>query len=176
MNYIFSVAGVAPLNDPKYVLYITMQQPQTFGNEGAATKALATVFNPMMKQALQDDSSNGSNQNNKVPNVKGLSIATAKQELEKTGANVIVCGNGVKINQQSVAAGQTIMKGSKVILVTNGAKTIPDMTGWSRNDVSNLANMLGIKVHFDGTGFVKSQSVSPNTVVTKNQQVNIALQ
>ena len=79
MNYIFSVAGVAPLNDPKYVLYITMQQPQTFGNEGAATKALATVFNPMMKQALQDDSSNGSNQNNKVPNVKGLSIATAKQ-------------------------------------------------------------------------------------------------
>ena len=176
MNYIFSVAGVAPLNNPKYVLYITMQQPQTFGNEGAATKALATVFNPMMKQALQDDSSSGSNQNNKVPNVKGLSIATAKQELQKTGANVIVCGNGVKINQQSVAAGQTIMKGSKVILVTNGAKTIPDMTGWSRNDVSNLANMLGIKVHFDGTGFVKSQSVSPNTVVTKNQQVNIALQ
>ena len=153
-----------------------MQQPQTFGNEGAATKALATVFNPMMKQALQDDSSNGSNQNNKVPNVKGLSIATAKQELEKAGANVIVCGNGVKINQQSVAAGQTIMKGSKVILVTNGAKTIPDMTGLSRNDVSNLANMLGIKVQFDGTGFVKSQSVSPNTVVTKNQQVNIALQ
>ena len=89
---------------------------------------------------------------------------------------MIICGNGVKINQQSIPANQTVMKGSKIILVTNGAKTIPDLTGWSRNDVVTLADMLGIKVHFDGSGFVKSQSVSANTVVKKNQQVNIALQ
>lgn len=176
-NYIFSVAGMAPLNDPKYILYVTMQQPQTFGSEGSATKMLATIFNPMLKQTLDDDSTKGTGAtNNEVPNVKGLSVETAKKQLEKIDANVIVCGNGVKIDKQSVSAGQTIMKGSKVILVTNGTETIPDMTGWSRNDVTTLANMLGIKVHFDGSGFVKSQSVSANTAVKKNQQVNIALQ
>lgn len=176
-NYIFSVAGMAPLNDPKYILYVTIQQPQTFGSEGAATKMLATIFNPMMKQTLQEDSTKGTgSDDNKVPNVKGLSIETAQNELKKTNADVIVCGNGIKIAQQSVPAGQTIMKGSKIILVTNGPKTLPDMTGWSRNDVLKLADMLGIKVHFDGSGFVKSQSVSPNTVIKKNQQVNIALQ
>lgn len=176
-NYIFSVAGIAPLNNPKYILYVTMQQPETFGTQGAATKVLATIFNPMMKQTLQDDSTKGtSNSDNEVPNVKGLSVETAQQELKKTDADVIICGNGVKINQQSIPANQTVMKGSKIILVTNGAKTIPDLTGWSRNDVVTLADMLGIKIHFDGSGFVKSQSVSANTVVKKNQQVNIALQ
>ncbi|WP_290034212.1 penicillin-binding protein [Ligilactobacillus cholophilus] len=176
-NYIFSVAGIAPLNDPKYVLYITMQQPETFGSEGSATKMLATIFNPMMKQTLQDDTTGENDSStNKVPNVEGLSVETAQKELQKTNADVIVCGNGVKIDKQSVAEGQTVLSGSKIILVTNGTKTIPDLTGWSRNDVKTLADMLGIKVHFDGSGFVKSQSISANTVVKKDQQLNIALQ
>lgn len=176
-NYIFSVVGMAPLNDPKYILYITVQQPQTFGDAKTPTKMISTIFNPMLKQTLDYDNSKGSAPiTNVVPDVKGLSVESAKKELAKTNANVIVCGNGVKIDKQSIMAGQTVMKGSKIILLTNGAMTIPDMSGWSRNDVISLANMLEIKVHFDGSGFVKSQSVSPNTVVKKGQQVNIALQ
>ena len=51
-NYIYSVVGFAPAKDPKYILYITLKQPQN-NPYGAGGSALTKeIFNPMMKRAL----------------------------------------------------------------------------------------------------------------------------
>lgn len=175
-NYIFSVAGVAPANNPKYILYVTMKQPTTFSNSTSG-QMLATVFNPMMQRALQQsaESTSQSSQQVKVKNWTDKSLATAKKNLEGAGLEVTVIGNGSRVVQQSIAAGNTLLSGERIILLTTGTKTMPDLTGWSRNDVSALAELLNLKVKFTGSGYVVSQSITANQALTGQKELIVKL-
>lgn len=51
-NYIYSVVGFAPASDPKYILYITLKQPQNNPYGDGASAIIKEIFNPMMKRAL----------------------------------------------------------------------------------------------------------------------------
>lgn len=49
-NYIFSVVGFAPYNDPKYILYVTVKQPRV---AVTVNTILKEIFNPLMKRSLE---------------------------------------------------------------------------------------------------------------------------
>ena len=49
-NYIFSVVGFAPYDDPKYILYITVKQPRV---AVTANQIIKEIFNPLMKRSLE---------------------------------------------------------------------------------------------------------------------------
>ena len=49
-NYIFSVVGFAPYNDPKYILYVTVKQPRV---AVTGNTILKEIFNPLMKRSLE---------------------------------------------------------------------------------------------------------------------------
>lgn len=51
-NYIYSVVGFAPASDPKYILYITLKQPQNNPYGAGGSALIKEIFNPMMKRAL----------------------------------------------------------------------------------------------------------------------------
>ena len=51
-NYIYSVVGFAPASDPKYILYITLKQPQNNPYGAGGSDLIKEIFNPMMKRAL----------------------------------------------------------------------------------------------------------------------------
>ncbi|MDN6627076.1 MAG: penicillin-binding protein 2, partial [Pisciglobus halotolerans] len=52
-NYIYSVVGMAPANDPEYLLYVTVQQPKINKPGIAGGDVVAEIFNPVMKRALE---------------------------------------------------------------------------------------------------------------------------
>ena len=49
-NYIYSVVGFAPYDDPKYILYITVKQPRVSVTGNTIIKE---IFNPLMKRSLE---------------------------------------------------------------------------------------------------------------------------
>ena len=51
-NYIYSVVGFAPASNPKYILYITLKQPQSNPYGAGGSALIKEIFNPMMKRAL----------------------------------------------------------------------------------------------------------------------------
>lgn len=51
-NYIYSVIGFTPASNPKYILYITLKQPQNNPYGDGASAIIKEIFNPMMKRAL----------------------------------------------------------------------------------------------------------------------------
>ncbi|USS90891.1 peptidoglycan D,D-transpeptidase FtsI family protein [Fructilactobacillus carniphilus] len=52
-SYLYSVAGMAPAKHPRYIMYVTMKQPQL--GDQPATKEIAKIFNVVMKKALDND-------------------------------------------------------------------------------------------------------------------------
>ncbi len=144
-NYIFSVMGMAPASNPKYVLYIAMKQPQKMTEP--AESIMAQIFRPMMTRALALDGSTNTtattDETISVPSVTNNALATAQQKLTNADFSAAVVGTGTKVVQQLPTAGGNALKGSHVVLLTNGAMTMPNVSGWSKSDVLKLAQLTG---------------------------------
>lgn len=174
-NYIFSVAGMAPIKNPKYILYVTMKQPQGFGGK-TASEMLATIFNPLMKRVLSESQSDSpASESVSVDNVVGRSSESAAGSLAAKGLVVTTIGNGAKIIRQSSDEGEILLSGQRIILLTGSGQKLPDLKGWTKSDIFKLRDLLGIDVKCRGTGFVTGQSVSPGTAISDVGRLTVEL-
>ena len=99
-----------------------------------------------------------------LENYQNKDVASVKATLEKNGLTVVTIGNGDRIINQYPNKNITLNKGSKVFLVTNGTKyTIPDMTLWSKKDVTTYLNYTNIDYQTTGDGYLTSQSIPAGT-------------
>lgn len=172
-NYLYSFVGMAPAKNPKYVVYITMKQPQHITK--AAEQYMAEVVNPVTKQLLDRATAKDSKHQGvvKLPNVVGMSAADAQKKLQNKKLNVVVLGNGKKVKKQSAAKGSSVIINERVFLLTGGQVTMPDISGWSQADVSRFAQSLGLKLKSTGGGYAVSQSIKANTVLKEGDALQV---
>ncbi|MGV3235301.1 penicillin-binding transpeptidase domain-containing protein [Latilactobacillus curvatus] len=174
-NYIFSVSGIAPADDPKYILYVTMKQPQNMTD--SAESILAQVFNPMMKRALEytKKTEKDTQQQVTVPSVIGQSTDEAQKKLTDLGLQTASVGSGNLVVQQLPKANSVILPKQRVILMTNGAMTMPDVTGWSKNDLLKLAQLTGVEIDIKGSGYAYHQSLAVNGLLDGVKKIKVQL-
>lgn len=172
-NYLYSFVGMAPAKNPKYVVYITMKQPQHITK--AAEQYMAEVVNPVTKQLLDRATAKDSKHQGvvKLPNVVGMSAADAQKKLQNKKLNVVVLGNGKKVKKQSAAKGSSVIINERVFLLTGGQVTMPDISGWSQADVSRFAQLLRLKLKSTGGGYAVSQSIKANTVLKEGDALQV---
>lgn len=178
-NYIYSVVGMAPVDDPDVILYVTVQQPD-FNGVGHGSEVVQKIFNPVMKRALEymsagDEESTDTIQSETMPNLIDSSALEAVAQMQNKNLNSAVIGAGDKIVQQFPLEGSTLYDEQKTILLTNGAMTLPDMNGWSRSDVMKVAEMTGVEFEFEGEGYVSKQEFAPNSFIEPGKKVKISL-
>lgn len=170
-SYLYSVAGMAPAKDPKFVLYITMKQPKLTGSK-TATQLLSEIFKPVMQRALEDSNTPKSETKVSMPSTIYQSVEDAKSSMAKKGLTPVILGNGKVVTKQSIKANTTVNGNTRVLLLTNGTKiTMPRIIGWSQSEVKQLGEILGIKVKINGSGYVASQSINSGEMISKNQKL-----
>lgn len=179
-NYIFSVVGMAPADDPKVVLYVTVQQPTITDPSLVGGDVVQAIFNPVMKRALEyqhltDESESEDTNQVEMPKVTGVSKEEALKQLEETKLDVTVIGNGDTIVQQLPLPDKMTIKNQRIMLMTNGAMTMPDMTGWSKNDALKVAEITGIEFTFNGEGYVVDQSLAPQANMQSEEKIDVTL-
>ncbi|MFD1471465.1 penicillin-binding transpeptidase domain-containing protein [Companilactobacillus mishanensis] len=177
-NYIYSVAGMAPYKDPKYIVYITMRQPQIMST--GAEQMISEIFNPLMKRLMTNSDSAGTDiaansQYVDMPDFLNSSVGDAQKQIEKLNLQTGIIGTGDKIVQQLPANGEKVMPGQRIVMLTNGAMTMPDLTGWSKNDVLKFAEITGKTVDTDGDGYVTSQSIKAGDVINDSGKIKVTL-
>lgn len=180
-NFLYSVVGMAPADDPELVLYITIERPQIKDYTLTPYDALSAIFNPVMKRGLEylhlnDTAQEALDNQVKMPKVTSEAKNDVLTKLEEMGLNVTVVGNGDTIVQQLPLTDEVIIDEQRVILMTNGAMTMPDMTGWSKNDALKVSEITGIEFTFDGDGYVTQQSLEPNALLAEESLIEIKLE
>lgn len=177
-DYIFSFMGMAPASNPKLVMYVTMQQPQLEDGETGG-EAVSEIFNPVMKTSLQymniKPSTVKKSTTIKAPVLTDKTVANAKKELEKKDLKPVIIGNGKKIVQQLPKAGTKLLKNQRVVLMTEGAMTMPDMRNWSKDDALKVSEITGIPFTFKGDGYVKSQNITKGTTITSKSKISLTM-
>ncbi|WP_175265165.1 PASTA domain-containing protein, partial [Lacticaseibacillus nasuensis] len=85
--------------------------------------------------------------------------------LKTAGLLAATVGTGNRIVQQLPAANTNALAGSRVLMLTNGAMTMPNVAGWAKSDVLKLAQLTGKKFSLQGDGYAVSQSVKTGALL-----------
>ncbi|WP_026692127.1 penicillin-binding protein [Peribacillus kribbensis] len=177
-NYIFSFLGMAPKNDPELLMYVAVQQPKV-ENYADGSIPVSMIFDTVMGNSLQYLNIQPSNKAVKksyvINDYEGQSVSDAAEELKAQGYQVSILGKGTQVAAQDPKAGTKLLAGERVVLLTNGKPTVPDMKGWSLRDAMKVAKVIGIKLQPVGSGYVVKQSIQPGTTVSSKQYLIIQM-
>lgn len=182
-NYIFSVVTMHPSENPDFILYVTVQQPQHY-----SAIQLGEFANPILERAsamkeslnLQSTAKNldqvTTTTSYAMPATKDYSPGDMAEELRRNLVQPIVIGSGTKIKDSSVAEGTDLDANEQILLLSDKVEEMPDLYGWSKKNVETFAKWLNLEVEFEGTGeIVKKQSVRSNTALKDLQKIKITL-
>lgn len=165
-HQLHSLLVMAPASDPQFIVYLTLKQNSAM--TAPATTALNAIFHPLMTRLLAQNGSttaSAATQTVTVPAVTNDPLAKASSTLTKQSLNVAVVGTGNRIVQQLPAAQSQALRGARVVLLTNGAMTMPDVSGWSKSDVLKLAQLTGKKFKLQGEGYASAQSLKAGNLL-----------
>ena len=176
-NYIVSVSLMYPKDAPEIIIYAAVKKPYTNSSKvlsGAIKELIQSIskYKNMTGEQIVEDT---------TPIIILDSYISKKTEEVKTklteeGLNPIILGNGEYIIKQYPNKKTEVVKGDKVILLTNDKNvSMPNITGWARNDVIALCNLLNIEYEINGTGYVKSQSIISGSAIN-NQKLVVTLE
>ncbi|GJM81344.1 stage V sporulation protein D [Paenibacillus sp. HMSSN-139] len=168
---VVSFIGYAPVDDPKIAVIVLIDEPKD--SELGGGTAAAPVFKKIVNQTLQymgvpkkidagsDAQSKTAASGPKVPDVGGLPVQQAKDQLSASGISYATYGKGTEIISQFPKAGSTLKAGQFVYLLTEKGSDInvPNLQGESLRDAMEMLSVLQIPVSAKGEGYVVSQEV-----------------
>ena len=182
-NYIFSVVTMNPAENPDFILYVTVQQPEHFSNPWFGEFA-----NPILERAsamkeslnLQSTAKNldqvTTTTSYAMPSIKDSSPGDLAEELRRNLVQPIVIGTGTKIKELSVSEGDNLEANQQILILSDKVEEMPDMYGWTDENVQTFAKWLNIEVEWEGSGkTVKKQSVRANTALKDIKKMKITL-
>lgn len=193
-DYINSVVAMTPAEDPEFIMYVTVQQPEVkFSNT-----SFGELVNPILEDAvaLKDELNlvtetkalDGVTKEAtyKMPSAESLSkelklkqtisLGGFADELRRNLIQPVVLGTGKNIKKMSVSAGTKLKANEQVLLLTDDLDSVPDMYGWTKENVDKFAEWTGIEITYKGEGSrVSKQNVKVETALKKTKKITITL-
>ncbi len=168
-DYIRSFIGLFPYENPRYVFYFATEKYVGDSNDIARTIASAIKDIANMVNAVEEKNDVDETKIISIEQMISKETSVVVEDLKKLGLNPIVLGNGKYIISQYPLKGTKLIAGSKVYLKTNATEfKMPDITGWSSNEVVRMCEMLHLKYTLNGYGKVASYSIPKDTVLDIN--------
>ena len=182
-NYIFSVVAMNPAENPDFILYVTVQQPEHYSGI-----PLGEFTNPILERAsamkeslnLQSPAKNldqvTTESSYAMPSIKDISPGDLAEALRRNIVQPIVVGTGTKIKESSVEEGKNLAPNQQVLLLSDKVEEIPDMYGWKKATAEAFSKWLNIELEFEGSGStVQKQDVRANTAIKDIKKITLTL-
>jgi len=172
-NYVSSFVGFVPADDPKYVIYISLDDPRGLYWGGYTA---GPVFKEVAKRALAYAMVPGKGPEEPIaavadkrtlPSFVGLTRKQVDWLARRDGLKPKFEGKGPKVAEQSLRPGSPLMgpDGRKVKLTLSLGEPeaqatqgqMPELRGKTKRQALALLAPLGLKVNFRGRGVVTNQ-------------------
>lgn len=179
-KYIYSFMGALPADNPQILVYYAVQidssapvnqQPQV-----NLLRRIAMQYGFAQQTAETPENTAETVSVYEMPSLINHSLSYVQNTLSSYGTELYNLGDGNTVIRQYPQVGHSVTTGQKVFLVTN-ANTIyiPNMLGWSRQDVAGFWQATGLDVTITGdeTSVVTSQDIPPGSYIEKGTDISI---
>ena len=197
---IVSFVGVAPIDDPKYVVLVALDTPAYSENSEKYTVHGMYISGGLMAAPTVRDifldilpylgvepdygSEDIRGVNFTVPDVIGMDETEAGELLAEKTITYRVVGSGSVVTDQLPVAGRQVPGNSQIILYMGAEKQatrveVPDFIGCSVADVNYLASNAGLYVQAKGTDrtdvyvLAAYQDIDPGTEVDRGTTITV---
>ena len=184
LDKIVSFVGVAPMDDPEYIVLVALDTPSRStgmyisGGVMAAPTVGAVMGDilPYLGVEKQYSAEDVAGQLVSMPDLTGLTVKEAEKILKNLFLTVQPIGTEQIITGQLPAAGQTLPGGSQVIAYLGGnllpeTVAVPDFTGMTRQQASDAAGRLGLYILVTGNPSVEKQVIVTAQEIPAGTQV-----
>lgn len=178
-QYLYSFLGMAPIDDPKLIMFVSIQQPTLPWNEYGGipvAKLFTAVMNNSLKHLNVKPKEVPVVEAKTMPDVKGQSVEEAMQTLAEQGFVPTRIGDGEKVVEQYPSAEAKLPPKSHVLVKAEGLVTLPDFTGWSKKMMLSYKALSNLDIRMSGEGYVVAQSISSGAVVPPDEPIMIQLE
>lgn len=183
-KYISSFVGMAPVDDPKVTIMITVDEPSNgayYAGQVCVPYA-KTLFSDIFNYLDSNFSVENENYIAKdvvIPEVRGLKLSDAEKTLKDSKISYEIEGTGNTVKTITPFPGYTIKEGQKVTIKTEGDTSndviMPSVKGYSLEQAKSLLDLLGIKYSVIGEGQVSAQSIPQGELIQKGTVVTLKL-
>ena len=186
-----SFVGVAPIDDPRIAVLIVLDEPHSYTSSGGALAA------PVVARVIEDTleyydtprhytEAEQERMQAAVPDQTGENAEYAARQLQENGFAAKIVGSGETVVTQYPAAGQTLPRGSTVLLYTEAglellATQVPAADG--QNLARVQADMQAAGLNLKAVGAVQSeaavavsQSLEPGESAAMGTAVTVVFQ
>lgn len=181
---IVSFVGIAPMDDPKYVVLVALDTPSSSsgyyisgGQMGAPT--VAAIFEDILPYLGVEGEYSAEDMSRvavRMPNVVGLTEADANKRLEENYLNYRIIGDGDKIVSQIPAHGRELPGNSTVLLYTDDSMptdqvTVPDLSGLTVAQANQALADCGLYMQAKGVDSSASYVIAAQQDIDPGVQV-----
>ena len=148
-RYIASFCGFAPVEDPQFVVLVIIDDPSgTFYGGQIAAPVAGSIFSQLMRYRHIEPSADP--------------FLYEDEEIEVEG-EIPVQQEKPKPKPKPVYQGE----------IPSGKVLVPDFEGQSIREASRTAANQGLSIESEGSGFARSQSIEPNTLVDAGTRITV---
>ena len=177
-NYLFSFAGMFPMDDPEIIIYAVMERPswnQSYGISEVVNNVIRSIVKYKNMFVPEEEKTTFSTY--ELPSYTNKNTNDVTKELSSNNISPIVIGSGSKVVDQYPEAKTSIVSYDKVFLLTNDKNlTMPNLVGYSRTEAIAICEMLGLQYEITGYGKVTTQSIQAGTEIKNGNKVIINLE
>lgn len=189
---IVSFVGIAPMQDPRYVVLIALDTPSPtsgiyISGGVMAAPTVAAVFEdilPYLGITPEYEDGDLSRVSVRMPGVREMTISEATKALQEASLDCRVIGSGRYVVSQIPAPGREVPGCSTVLLYTDdtmptGQVNVPNLLGKTVEEATRALNDAGLYLQAKGTDstrghvVVTAQDIPPGTQVERGTTVTV---
>lgn len=186
-GYVASFIAIAPVENTKLVVLLTLYGPQSSNYYGGriaapAVSQILTEVLPYLDIPSNNSESSSTEELITVPNVENKTYAEAKKIIEDAGLTFKCDGKSDEIiKEQMPKSGTQLMSGGIVKLYVEGNDTrvsqeVPDLKGVTLQQAKIMLQSKNLNVSATGDGIVIAQDPKSGKEVDEGTIINITLQ
>ncbi len=169
-----------PADDPKYLIYYAFESEYTINLHYYTSPVQNIIRNVAMYNTININNSNTEYINieeYEMYDFTNNTVDYAIKKLDGKTTNIEIIGNKNTIIEQWPLPEHSLVTNQRVFLLTDKENMVmPDMTGWSRKDVSEFWAITGVPTLISGEGVVVTQSIPENTTIDENSLLQVELE
>lgn len=186
-GYVSSFLAIAPVENTKLVVLLTLYAPQVSDYYGGkiAAPAVSQILSetlPYLNIPSNDKNQTENNNLTSVPNVKTKTFAEAKKAIENLGLKCdSTCQADDVITEQMPASGTQLTSGGIVKIYSKGhdervSQTVPDLKGVSFERAKVMLEAKNLNISSTGSGIVIAQNPQVGATVDEGTVISVTLQ
>ncbi|SER58307.1 penicillin-binding protein [Psychrobacillus sp. OK032] len=176
--FLYSFLGMAPVEDPQLIVYVTVHKPKLELSE-SGSQPVAEIFNAVTEKSLKYLNVQPENLELatpiEMPNVVGKNIFESQSMLESQGLKTVIIGQSESVMEQYPSAGTSIISSGTVFIKGQGEIQLPNFTGWSKRNLMIYKSLANLPIEIIGEGFVTEQSLTAGSIVSNETPIVVQL-